>query len=234
MAEQGSIVVVGGSSGLGLEIARHYAQRDRAVVVTSRDQQRAAAAAEDIGGRATPLVVDLSEPARLAEQLAGIEAVDALVLSGVDRDENSVREFDVESATRLVVLKLVGYTEAVHVLAPRMTERGSVVLFGGLAKDRPYPGSTTVTTVNGGVTGMVRTLAVELAPIRVNAIHPGVVGDTPYWQDKPSAVLDALVQRTPLGRLVTTAEIVHAVAFLIENSGVNGVNLDVDGGWLLR
>jgi NAD(P)-dependent dehydrogenase (short-subunit alcohol dehydrogenase family) len=68
----------------------------------------------------------------------------------------------------------------------------------------------------------------------VNAIHPGVVGDTPYWQDKPAGVLDALRERTPLGRLVTTAEIVHAVTFLVENTGVNGINLNVDGGWLLR
>jgi NAD(P)-dependent dehydrogenase (short-subunit alcohol dehydrogenase family) len=234
MAEQGSIVVVGGSSGLGLEIARHYAQRDRSVVVTSRDQGRAEEAARDVGGRTTGVAVDLSEPRQVAEQLAGIDAVDALVLSGVDRDENTVRDYDIESATSLVVLKLVGYTEAVHALLPRMDEPSSIVLFGGLAKDRPYPGSTTVTTVNGGVTGMVRTLAAELAPIRVNAIHPGVVGDSPYWKDKPDAVLDALRERTPLGRLVTTDEIVHAVAFLIENTGVNGINLDIDGGWLLR
>ena len=61
---------------------------------------------------------------------------------------------------------------------------GSVVLFGGRAKDRPYPGSTTVSTVNGGVSGMVRSLTVQLAPRRVNAIHPGIVGDSPYWSGK--------------------------------------------------
>ncbi len=95
------------------------------------------------------------------------------------------------------------------------------------------PGSTTVTTVNGGVTGLVHTMAVELAPVRVNALHPGVVGDSPYWAAKPAEVLERISARTPLGRLVTTAEIVDAALFLLENGAVNGVNLDVDGGSML-
>jgi NAD(P)-dependent dehydrogenase (short-subunit alcohol dehydrogenase family) len=234
MAQQSSIVVVGGSSGLGLEIARHYAAQGRRVVVSSRDQGRAEKAASEVGGDTTGIAVDLSAPLDIRGQLAEVGEVDALVLVGVERDENSVRDYDIEGATRLVTMKLVGYTEAAHALSDRLHDGSSIVLFGGLAKDRPYPGSTTVTTVNGGVTGLVRTLAVELAPVRVNAIHPGVVGDTPYWQDKPSAVLDALRERTPLGRLVTAEEIVGAVAFLVGNTGVNGINLDVDGGWLLR
>jgi NAD(P)-dependent dehydrogenase (short-subunit alcohol dehydrogenase family) len=103
-------------------------------------------------------------------------------------------------------------------------------MFGGRAKDRPYPGSTTVTTVNGGISTLIRTLAVELAPIRFNAIHPGIVGETPYWAGK---TLDHVVARTPTKRLVTMAEVVDATVFLLENRGVNGVNLYVDGGWML-
>jgi NAD(P)-dependent dehydrogenase (short-subunit alcohol dehydrogenase family) len=75
---------------------------------------------------------------------------------------------------------------------------------------------------------------VELAPVRVNGIHPAVVGDSPYWSRKPPAVLESIRARTPLGRLVTMDEIVDASIFLLENGAVNGVNLDVDGGWLLR
>ena len=80
----------------------------------------------------------------------------------------------------------------------------------------------------------MHTLAVELAPIRVNAIHPGIVGDSPYWSAKPAAVLEPTIARTPLGRPVTMDEIVDASIFLLENGGVNGVNLNVDGGILLR
>jgi NAD(P)-dependent dehydrogenase (short-subunit alcohol dehydrogenase family) len=118
------------------------------------------------------------------------------------------------------------------VLAPRLHDGSSILFYGGLARDRPYPGSTTVTTVNGGVTALVRTLVWELAPIRVNAIHPAIVGDSPQWRDMAPERHKALVDRTPIGRLVTMAEVVGASHFLLENQAINGINLVVDGGWM--
>jgi len=88
--------------------------------------------------------------------------------------------------------------------------------------------------VNAGVTGLVHTLAAELAPVRVNAVHPGVVGDSPHWADKPDEVLAGLRARTPTGQLATMRDVVDAVDFLLRNRSVNAVNLAVDGGWLLR
>src|SRR5204863_1051811 len=128
-------------------------------------------------------------------------------------------------------LKLVGYAEVVHTLVSRLTASASILFFGGLALRRPYPGSTTVSTVNGGVTGLVHTLAVELAPVRVNAIHPGIVGDSPYWAGKPAPVLEGHRSKTPTGRLPTMADILDAALFLLTNRSVNGINLAVDGGW---
>jgi len=150
------------------------------------------------------------------------------------RDENNVRDYKIDDAIKLVTLKLVGYTEVVHVLAPMMQEDGSIVLFGGLARDQPYPGSTTITTVNGGVASMIHSLALQLAPIRVNAIHPGQVSDTPNWASKPKAVLDDLKSRTALGRLVTIEDVIHATVFLFENRGMTGFNLRVDGGRMMK
>ena len=233
MPETGSVVVIGGTSGLGLEVARHYAKEGREVVLSGRDQGRADAAAADVGGKARGIALDLAEPDQLADRLAGVERIGYLVLAAIERDENKVRDFDLEGATRLATLKLVGYAEVVHQLAPRMDPGGSVVLFGGRAKDRPYPGSTMVSTVNGGVTGLVHSLAVELAPIRCNAIHPGIVGDSPYWSAKGEPALEPVRNRTPTRRLVTMEDIVGAVVFLLENRSVNGENLHVDGGWLL-
>ena len=85
-------------------------------------------------------------------------------------------------------------------------------------------------TVNGGISSLIRTLAIELAPIRFNAIHPGIVGDSPFWEGK---ALDAVIERTPTKRLATMAEIVDATVFLLENRAINGINLYVDGGWML-
>jgi NAD(P)-dependent dehydrogenase (short-subunit alcohol dehydrogenase family) len=228
----GSVVVVGGTRGLGRAIAQHYADAGRDVVVTGRDAAAGDACAAEIGGSTRAIVLDLAEPHAIADRLADVGDVRYLVLVAIDRDSNTVREYDVDAAVRLVTLKLVGYTEVIHTLAPRFTLDAAILMFGGLARDRPYPGSTTVTTVNGGVTSLVRTLVIELAPTRVNALHPAIVGDSPYWRDMPRAQFDALVQRTPIGRLVTMAEVVDASRFLLENQAINGINLPVDGGWL--
>ena len=226
-------VVVGGTSGLGLEVARHRAKQGDDVVLTGRDAGRATDVAASLGSGASGIALELAELTAIATALAATGPVDHLVLAAIDRDENSVREYALEAALRLATLKLVGYTEVVHALLPSMHDGSAVVVFGGRAKDRPYPGSTTVSTVNGGVTGMVNAMATELAPIRVNALHPGIVGDSPYWSAKPPAVLEGVRSRTPTGRLVTMADIVGAVDFLLQNRGVNGVQPYVDGGWLL-
>jgi NAD(P)-dependent dehydrogenase (short-subunit alcohol dehydrogenase family) len=228
----GSVVVVGGTRGLGRELAQHYADAGRDVVVTGRDPAACGQCAAEIGGSTRGVGFDLAEPHSIADGLAGVGAVQYLVLAAIDRDANSVREYDLAAAIRLVTLKLVGYTEVIHALQPRFTDDASVLIFGGLARDRPYPGSTTVTTVNGGVTGLVRTLVIELAPTRVNALHPAIVGDSPQWVNMPPERHDALVSRTPIGRLVTMAEVVEASRFLLETAAINGINLPVDGGWL--
>jgi NAD(P)-dependent dehydrogenase (short-subunit alcohol dehydrogenase family) len=228
----GSIVVVGGTQGLGRELAQAYADEGREVVVTGRDQGRAEQAAKEVGGRTRGIGFDLAEPHTIAAALADVGAVDHLVLAAIERDSNSIAEYDIQGALRLVTLKLVGYAEVIHALQAGLGEDSSILIFGGLARDRPYPGSTTVTTVNGGVTSMVRTLVIELAPIRVNALHPAIVGDSPQWRDMPDERRQALVVRTPIGRLVTMAEVISACRFLLENQAINGINLSVDGGWM--
>ncbi len=226
----GAVVVIGGTSGLGKEVARHYASTGHEVVLSGRDLERSQGIAKEIGGNTTGIAVDLTKPADLADALASIGSVKHLVLAAIDRDHNTIKDYDVEAAIDLVVSKLVGYAETIHALGDRLVENSSIVLFGGQARERPYPGSTTVTTINGGVTSMVKTLALQLAPTRVNAIHPGIVGDSPYWEGKN---VEGVIARTPGGRLATMQDITGAVVFLLENAATNGVNLNVDGGWML-
>ena len=106
------------------------------------------------------------------------------------------------------------------------------MLFGGRAKDAPYPGSTTVSTINGGIDGLTSTMALELAPIRVNAIHPGIIGNSPFWAGKPDAI-DGYESRTPGGELATMTDIVDAAKFLLDNHGVSARSINVDRGWRL-
>ena len=226
----GAVLIVGGTGGLGRELARHYIDKRREVVITGRDPDKARAVASELGPGTTGLGFDLGKPETIAGALDGLGDVDRLVLSAIDRDNNPVRDYDFESATNLATMKVVGYTETIHALIPKLSDDSSVVLFGGRAKDRPYPGSTTVTAVNGAVATMITAFAIELAPIRFNSIHPGIVGDSPFWEGK---ALDAVLARTPTKRLATMEDVVDATVFLLENRSVNGVNLYVDGGWLL-
>ncbi len=228
-----TIVVVGGTSGIGLELVKKLVAEGDRVVMTGRDQERTEEIAATVDGNVTGLALDISEPTSIAGQLASLGQVHGLVLAAIERDANTAREYNIERAIRLTTLKLVGYTQVVHTLLDRLEPSvdTGIVLFGGRAKDAPYPGSTTVSTINGGVAGLINTLALELAPIRVNAIHPGIIGDSPFWSDKPAGVLEAYESRTPGGKLATMADIVDSTLFLLRNKGVSAVNLNVDRGW---
>jgi NAD(P)-dependent dehydrogenase (short-subunit alcohol dehydrogenase family) len=231
MADPRTLVVVGGTSGIGLDVARDARARGDEVVVTGRDAARAKDVAASLGDGARGLGIDLAEPETIGAALADVERVDGLVLAAIERDANTVADYDIGRARRLITLKLIGYTEVVHALLSRMSPESAIVIFGGRAKDRPYPGSTTVSTINGGVVGLVNTLALEITPIRVNGLHPGIVGDSPFWSAKPDEVLAAYRARTPSGSLPTMADIVDAVNFLLRNRSVNGTNIYVDCGW---
>lgn len=229
-----TIVVAGGTSGIGLELAKDIVARGDQVVITGRDAARTAEIAASIGDGASGVALDISQPETVAASLSGIGRVDGLVLAAIERDANSIKEYAIDRATRLTVLKLVGYPAVVHALLDRLIPSvdTGIVLFGGRAKDMPYPGSTTVSTINGGVEGLTRTLALELTPIRVNALHPGIIGDSPFWASKPAA-LESYRARTPGGELATMADIVEAAQFLLRNRGISGESIHFDRGWNL-
>jgi NAD(P)-dependent dehydrogenase (short-subunit alcohol dehydrogenase family) len=226
----GIALIVGGTGWLGRAVAAHYQERGVPVTITGSDPERSGAVAAEMGAGVTGIGFDLSRPDTIASALADVGPVSRLVLASIARDVNPVRDYKFAEAINLTTMKLVGYTATIHALLDRLSDDSSAVLFGGRAKDRPYPGSTTVTTVNGGIASLISTLAIELAPIRFNAIHPGIIGDSPFWAGKP---LDAVIARTPIKRLATTAEVVEATVFLLENGAMNGENLHVDGGWML-
>jgi NAD(P)-dependent dehydrogenase (short-subunit alcohol dehydrogenase family) len=226
------VVIAGGTAGLGNDLARLYIERGRRVVITGRDLERTKGVAAEMGDDVGALALDMSDPTSIGGALADVGAVDRLAVCGVDRDMNSVRDYDVAAAMRLATLKLVGYTEVVHTLLDRFTDDASIVIYGGLAKLRPYPGSATVTTVNAAVDGLVRAMVEEVAPVRVNALHPGIAADSPYWATKQAA-LDAVKVRTPTHRWVQMRDVSEAAVMLLENPSINGIELRVDGGWSL-
>jgi NAD(P)-dependent dehydrogenase (short-subunit alcohol dehydrogenase family) len=236
MGNKERIVVVGGTRSIGLEVVKHYAGRGFDVVLTGRrpeNVEEAVAAASGLGGNVSGVAFDLARPHDIGPALADVGPVRYLALVALERDDNSVRSYHIDRAIRLVTLKLVGFSAVVHALASKFDDESAIVLYGGMAKERPYPGSTTISTVNAGTVGLTRTLVEELKPVRVNSLHPGIVGDSPYWAEKPAAIENYSGQ-SPLGRLATMDDIVGATAFLLENRAVNGVDLIVDCGWHCR
>jgi NAD(P)-dependent dehydrogenase (short-subunit alcohol dehydrogenase family) len=232
MPDRTQVVVIGGTSGIGRHFARSCAERGDDVVITGRSEDRTKQVADELGGRTRGLALDLAEPEQVMTALAGLQHVDQLVITAVDRDYNTVRGYRPADATRLLAVKLTGYTTVVHALIPRLGEDSAVVLLGGLASHRPYPGSTTVTTANGGIAALVRTLATELSPVRVNALHPSIVADSPFWSDKPAA-REGAATRALTRRPVSMQDCAEAITFLLTNRAINGVNLNIDGGELL-
>lgn len=227
-----NVLIVGSSTGIGLELAKALVARGDRVVVTSRDSQMAQSVATRLGPSAQGLALDLSRPEGIADQLAEVGPLSGVVLAAIERDANTIRDFNLATAQRMLGIKLIGYAEVIHAVLDRIepTVDSGIVLFGGRAKDAPYPGSITVSTANGGIDGLMNALALELAPIRVNALHPGIIGDSPFWASRPEAVA-GYERRTPGGNLAEMADITDAAQFLLFNRGVSAHSLNVDRGW---
>jgi NAD(P)-dependent dehydrogenase (short-subunit alcohol dehydrogenase family) len=231
------LVVIGGTSGIGLAVAAAAYARGNRVTVTGRGSERVVGIARSTGPDVAGYHLDLEDGASIRAAIADGPAIDHLVLTPIHRLVTSVKSFNVVEAERLARVKLTGFVEAVGAALPRLLPTSSIVLFCGIAKSTPYPGSTMISIVNGGIVGMTRTMAVELSPIRVNCISPGLVIDSPAWERAAKAVASPLeaaaLARTPAKHLPTMSDVADAVFFLLENRAVNGIDLGIDGGILL-
>ena len=172
------LLVIGGARGLGFELARTASEQGARVTVTGRDAHVADARAAELGPSARGLACDLLDAASLGRLFTDIDAVDHLVLTAIERDHNTVADFRADAAARMMLIKTVGYANAVAHALPKLDPDGSVVLFSGLSMWRPSPGSTTMSMANSAILGLVNSLAAEIAPVRVNAITPGSVAGT--------------------------------------------------------
>lgn len=215
-------VFIGGSSGIGLAAARLARDSGWDVVVASRDPERAEIDAEKVA-------LDVTDADAVRALFARLGPVDHLVSSTVARAGGPVKELDLEAAKRAFEVKLWGPLAAIQAA----DVRESIVLVSGVAAATPMRGGAATAAVNGAVEALVRTLAVELAPVRVNAVSPGIV-DTPTWSGMPEndrrALFDRLSGALPAGRVGTAEDLAHAIWLLLTNAFVTGTTLHVDGG----
>jgi NAD(P)-dependent dehydrogenase (short-subunit alcohol dehydrogenase family) len=235
--QQKRVVVVGGSSGIGLAVAQLAASQGAKVVIISSNVERVQTAVESIGGEAQGHAVDVSDEGAGAALFAKLGAFDHLVFTAGDSLHlRDLAATDLQHARRAFELRYWAALAAVKYGSPHIRKQGSIVLTTGIAGQRPQKGWVIAASVCGTIEALTRALAVELAPIRVNAVSPGVVR-TNLWQTMSTEEREALYENVgnslPVGRVGEASEIAQAYLFLMQEGFCTGQTVVVDGGAVL-
>lgn len=227
------VVIVGGSSGIGKAIAQRALQEGASVVIAGRSQDKLDAAKILLGGLVETIAFDSGDPQAAADVYAGIGPIDHFVSTAASLTYASIASIDLYAVEAMISTKIRGPLLAARFAADKIREGGSMTFLTGLAAYRPTPGTVAVATVNAALEGMVKALAVELAPLRVNGLSPGVT-ETPGWDFMPGQDREKLFAelRTslPARRIGAPEDIAAAALLLMTNPFITGTVLDVDGG----
>ncbi len=232
------IVVIGGSSGIGLATAGAAAAEGAAVTVAASDPGRLEAAVQTLPGDCESVVVDVRSESDLQALFSHVGQLDHLVFTAGDTMAfRALAELTLEEARQQFEVRFWGAVTAVKYAVPRIRSGGSIVLTSGAVAARPRPGTTFAASGAGAIEALTRGLAVELAPVRVNAVAPGVIR-TPVWDSVPEA------ERTGMFAMLAEQALTHSTGdpdeiaathlYLMKNRFVTGTVLTVDGGGALK
>jgi NAD(P)-dependent dehydrogenase (short-subunit alcohol dehydrogenase family) len=231
------VVILGGSSGIGLAVAEQAVSQGADVVVVSSNPDRIQKAVQSLGGRVEGQTADLSDERAVAALFTRLGPIDHLVFTAADSLQlQELTDTDLAKARRAFELRYWSALAAVKYASPQIRKGGSIVLTTGIAGQRPNKGWVVVASVAGSIEALTRALAVELAPIRVNAVSPGVVR-TNLWQNMGAAERENLYESVgkslPVGRVGEADEIAQAYLFLMQEGFSTGQTVVVDGGTVL-
>jgi NAD(P)-dependent dehydrogenase (short-subunit alcohol dehydrogenase family) len=231
------VVILGGTSGIGLATAKAAQGEGALVVVASSRQQRVDRSLISLGDRAEGHVVDLSDEAQVRKFFEQIGAFDHLVYTaGETLQLETLDAVQLDRARAFVNIRFWGAFTAVKYGRPHIRAGGSIVLTSGAAGLRPRKGWTVAASICGAMEALTRALAVELAPIRVNAVCPGVVR-TELWNDMTESDRDALyrnvAQSVPVGRVGEPEDLAQTYIYLMREGYSTGQMIVVDGGAVL-
>jgi NAD(P)-dependent dehydrogenase (short-subunit alcohol dehydrogenase family) len=235
--ENKQVVILGGSSGIGLAVAEQAASQGAKVVIASSNAERVQKAIESLGGNAQGHTLDLSDEQAVETFFAKLGAFDHLVFTAGDSLHlHDLATTDLKQARHAFELRYWAALAAVKYGSKNIRKGGSVVLTTGVAGQRPQKGWVLAASVCGTVDALTRALAVELAPIRVNAVSPGVVR-TNLWQTMSAAereqMYESVGKSLPVGRVGEPHDIAQAYVFLMQEGFGTGQILVVDGGTVL-
>jgi NAD(P)-dependent dehydrogenase (short-subunit alcohol dehydrogenase family) len=228
-----TIVVIGGSSGIGLGTAIAAANEGAHVIITGRSRERLAAAAAEIGHPVRSVSLDANDEAGTRKLFDEIEHVDHVFVSAATVTFNGRISGETRALHPALDTRFWGSLYAAKYAAPKMGLGGSITFTSGTSAWRPIPGGSVGSASCGAIEAFARSLAVELAPIRVNTIQPGLI-DTPLIDsvlgERGNQLKDIEAKRLPVRRIGIPADIAEAVLFLMKNGFTTGITLTVDGG----
>ena len=233
-----SILVVGGGSGIGKAIAVRAAGAGAKVHIASRNAKKLEKAASEIGPDVEWTSIDMTDEAAVASWAAGMERLDHLVISASSAAHGPFAELETSAVRAMFDAKFFGPYVVAREILPKMNPGGSITFFSGVLSRRPGENCSGLGAVNGAVECLSRALALELGPdVRVNCCSPGMVRSDAY-AELPEEQREAMYHSTgaslPLGRVGDTAEIAHAVLFMMGNGYLTGQVIDIDGGHMIR
>jgi NAD(P)-dependent dehydrogenase (short-subunit alcohol dehydrogenase family) len=233
--ENKTVVILGGSSGIGLATARAALAEGARIIVTGRSRERLETAMEDLGRRCRTVSLDVTDESGTRALFAELPHVDHLFITAGTVSFDPKLAPDMAAVRPAIETRFWGAFFAAKFAAAKMGEGGSITFTSGTTAARPLRGASVATASCGAVEAFARSLAVDLAPIRVNTIQPGLV-DTPFLDglgERRDAIIAEYAQRLPVRRAGRPEEIAQAVLFLMKNGFVTGITLTVDGGGLL-
>jgi NAD(P)-dependent dehydrogenase (short-subunit alcohol dehydrogenase family) len=230
------IVIIGGTSGIGLAVARGAIAEGAEVVVGSSQSANVEVATRSLGDRASADTIDVKVEATVARFFGKVGPFDHLVFTAGDwggRAPRAIAETDLGKAADLFAVRFWGALAAIKHAAPLIRDAGSITLTNGMIAHRPRKGTAVSTAMAGAIEHLTRGLAVDLSPIRVNAVCPGAIR-TDVWNAIPSddreARMKQMTERLPIARIGEPNEVAEAYLYLMKAGYTTGQVLLVDGG----
>ena len=231
------IVVIGGSSGMGLATAHAAAGAGAVVTIASSSKERIDAALAELPDSCDGAALDVRDEAAVADLFARVGELDHVVFTAGDQAERrGLKELPLEQARHTFDVRFWGAVAVAKHAAPRIRPGGSITLTSGTVGVRPVPGAALASAGSAATEGLIRGLAVDLAPVRVNVVRSGAVR-TPLWDGVPEpqrvAIFDSFARRALTGAIGEPQQIAAAHLYLMDNQFVTGTVLTVDGGLIL-
>jgi NAD(P)-dependent dehydrogenase (short-subunit alcohol dehydrogenase family) len=231
------VIIMGGTSGIGLATAKAAADEGALVVVVSSNQQRVDNALTELPGNAEGYATDLGQEQNIKAFFEGIGTFDHLVYTAAENlSLTYLNDLELQKARDFFNLRYWGALASLKYAAPHIAREGSISLMSGTANARPGAGWLLGASICGAMDGLTRTMAIELAPIRVNAVAAGVI-KTNLWNGLSEAdregMYKSLSETLPLKRVGEAEDVALAFTYLMKQQHVTGQILTVDGGTVL-